>query len=797
MTRYTAILLAMVLVTIASGIGVNPYPLLSINGDRTPAQVFITAPSATAYITSNGSGVTTFYLPSGGGGGSGNGTVTSVSVNSANGLSGSVSTPTTTPSLTLSTSVTGVLKGDGTSISAQSTGNLSDGSADGISVSGGSGAVLGSGTTITQQAATTSTNGYLTSTDWTTFNSKQASGSYMTALTGDGTAAGPGSSAMTLATVNSNVGSFSPVSMTVNGKGLVTAASSMSTTGSGSTVALSSSPTFTGTVTTQALNVSGLTATTVPYLDGSKNLSSSAVTPTELGYVSGVTSAIQAQISAKAPTASPIFTGTVTAPALNVSGQTASTVPYLDAGKSIVSSSVTPTQLGYLGSQAQYTTQSYLSIHEGNGAYVDCGNVLPLERTDAFSWSGWFNTALLTDTYGIVSKQTSPYAAYVIFVENSRLFFEEYGAAGPPNALQVRISATLTAGIWYHFVVTTDGTGRAAGTRMYLNGTNQALSIDYDALSTSILNSASLQFGGLTAHDEGFSGLINNIAYFNRVLSAGEVTTIYNSGRTSDLTTLFGSSVMPHFWRLGNGDNATTASGMRDSVGSLHCTASGTYNNKANIVAASPDDNSTESKSSPIITGTLKSESYSVLKDPVSGAGGTSYILRSDGSQLIKSYNSTFACMYAGGTCILTWQYSSGNPLVTIKGSFYPVDGDNTGSVGTITGTNYGQARFSYGAFTTLYSWGNKNAATQTTITGSAGTAVCSEPEQGTSWKKVVCKLTGFSNTSDAYTFPTAFTAAPYIYGTTGGVAVSSASTTALTFTSSVTQTGFVFAEGY
>lgn len=41
------------------------------------------------------------------------------------------------------------------------------------------------------------------------------------------------------------------------------------------------------------------TATTVPYLDASKNLISSAVTPTELGYVSGVTSSIQTQLNAK------------------------------------------------------------------------------------------------------------------------------------------------------------------------------------------------------------------------------------------------------------------------------------------------------------------------------------------------------------------------------------------------------------------------------------------------------------------------------------------------------------------
>ena len=49
--------------------------------------------------------------------------------------------------------------------------------------------------------ANSTTNGYLSSADWTTFNSKQASGSYISALTGDVTAAGPGSAAATLAAV--------------------------------------------------------------------------------------------------------------------------------------------------------------------------------------------------------------------------------------------------------------------------------------------------------------------------------------------------------------------------------------------------------------------------------------------------------------------------------------------------------------------------------------------------------------------------------------------------------------------
>jgi len=52
--------------------------------------------------------------------------------------------------------------------------------------------------TISMSAAGISTNGYLTSADWNTFNNKQPAGSYITALTGEATASGPGSAAVTL-----------------------------------------------------------------------------------------------------------------------------------------------------------------------------------------------------------------------------------------------------------------------------------------------------------------------------------------------------------------------------------------------------------------------------------------------------------------------------------------------------------------------------------------------------------------------------------------------------------------------
>lgn len=96
-------------------------------------------------------------------------------------------------------------------------------------------ALVSTGGVVTVSATTATEIGYVngvTSAIQTQLNGKQTSGNYITALTGDGTATGPGSVGLTLATVNSNVGSFGSATqtstVTVNAKGLVTAASNTS-----------------------------------------------------------------------------------------------------------------------------------------------------------------------------------------------------------------------------------------------------------------------------------------------------------------------------------------------------------------------------------------------------------------------------------------------------------------------------------------------------------------------------------------------------------------------------------------
>jgi hypothetical protein len=113
-TYATSLTLGAALPVSSGGTGQTSYTdgqlLIGNSTGNTLAKSTLTAGSGIS-IT-NGSGAITIAATGGGG------TVTTVSVATANGFAGTVANATSTPAITLSTSITGVLKGNGTAISA-------------------------------------------------------------------------------------------------------------------------------------------------------------------------------------------------------------------------------------------------------------------------------------------------------------------------------------------------------------------------------------------------------------------------------------------------------------------------------------------------------------------------------------------------------------------------------------------------------------------------------------------------------------------------------------------------------
>lgn len=133
---------------------------------------------------------------------------------------------------------------------------------------------------------------------------------------------------------------------------------------------------------TGGVQFNDLTATTVPYLDANKELISSAVTPTELGYLSGVTSSIQTQLDSKAASG----------------GFTASRAIESDGSGDLRASSVTSTELGYVsGVTSAIQTQI-------DGKYSTSGGVLTGDIT-------------LDDNNGIAFEEDSVNGTNSIFLK--------------------------------------------------------------------------------------------------------------------------------------------------------------------------------------------------------------------------------------------------------------------------------------------------------------------------------------------------------------------------------------------
>ena len=169
---------------------------------------------------------------------------------------------------------------------------------------------LGLGTLATQSGTFSGTSSGTNTGDQTTITGNAgtattlATGRTIGTITGDATSAGSSfngsannTNALTLATVNSNVGSFTNASMTVNAKGLITAASSATTTGTGNTV-LATSPTLVTPAlgTPSALVGTNITGTGASFTAGTATVANGLKSATTTVAVSSATAPSSGQV---------------------------------------------------------------------------------------------------------------------------------------------------------------------------------------------------------------------------------------------------------------------------------------------------------------------------------------------------------------------------------------------------------------------------------------------------------------------------------------------------------------------
>ena len=181
-------------------------------------------------------------------------------------------------------------------------------------------------------------------------------------------------------------------------------------------------------------------------------------------------------------------------------------------------------------------TNTYSVDFDGVDDYVDLGRVEP--STTALTISAWVYKTDATVS-GIVSKAASSNYGLGIWGANLNFYIKTTSWSGA--------SASFTGSYlnqWVHVCGTWDGTTIT----LYINGSSVATASKTGSITYSTENTRIGDLEGAAGWN--FDGNIDEVAIWGSALTSGNVTTIYNSGTPTDL-----SSLSPVAWyRMGDGD---------------------------------------------------------------------------------------------------------------------------------------------------------------------------------------------------------------------------------------------------
>jgi hypothetical protein len=169
----------------------------------------------------------------------------------------------------------------------------------------------------------------------------------------------------------------------------------------------------------------------------------------------------------------------------------------------------------------------------GDDAFV-CKGAGQFGRTSPFSFALWVNPGDHKPReivfHRSVAAEDSAFRGYSLVLDNGRAVLSLIHF-WPGNAIRVQTKELVPAGAWSHLAVTYDGSSRAAGLRIYLNGAPAAVEVIRDKLTRDILyrgewgDSGSPELSlGARFRDVGFKGgTIDELLVFDRELSPPEV----------------------------------------------------------------------------------------------------------------------------------------------------------------------------------------------------------------------------------------------------------------------------------
>ena len=166
------------------------------------------------------------------------------------------------------------------------------------------------------------------------------------------------------------------------------------------------------------------------------------------------------------------------------------------------------------------------------------------DRTDPFSVELWLHPDTLYEQAGIFfhcENLRLGYKGYSFHIADNKLQFI-MAHSWPYNSIQVTTKKAIPAGNWTHVMITYDGSSKASGVKIYLNGELAQLDHDFDNLYKGILYEPDIHtYGfagfmmGLRAKIKSFKkGGIDELKIYDRELTHLETLYAYHMENFSD-----------------------------------------------------------------------------------------------------------------------------------------------------------------------------------------------------------------------------------------------------------------------
>jgi len=176
-------------------------------------------------------------------------------------------------------------------------------------------------------------------------------------------------------------------------------------------------------------------------------------------------------------------------------------------------------------------------LFDGVDDYVNGGSASSLDDIQLQGGSGLtYSTWIYPKSNGeggngnIIQKSIFSAGGWAFFINTNNLKFQK-DFDGATNLTAGTDSGLLQFNQWYHVVMTWDGSALRSGVGFYVNGVKQTTTGTSDGDGNALSDAAlSIHIGGNSGANT-FNGSIDDVRIYNRALSAGEITQLYNLGR--------------------------------------------------------------------------------------------------------------------------------------------------------------------------------------------------------------------------------------------------------------------------